>query len=209
MSPTRSAPVRSRWPRTRTPWPYPRPGQLHRRAEEGAGLGGRHPGAVVVVIHAPEEADVVALLAEGLGDADALNALVEVGVDVGQFDPDHLPGLADPAPQPGRQHDQRRQHHQRRRRQTRVQVEHHRHDPHQHEQVADGVDEAVLQQVLQGVDVVGQADEDLAHRPAVVKVETQPLDVGEQLPPHVVEHLLPHPRRQEDAAPGRQQARPR
>ncbi len=149
-----------------------------------------HPGLAVGVAAPGEPGGAGALAAEGLDDPQAGDGLLEVGVD--QADPvagelvrgDRLAAEHD------RADDQQRERGEDDQGELDVEDEERDQDPEEGEDGDDGGDQACLQERGQRVHVGGHPSHDLAGQLALVVVEAEALELGEDLHAERVEHAL-------------------
>ena len=78
-----------------------------------------------------------------------------------------------------------------------VHAEHRGHDEEQHEQVPKDRDQSRTEQLVQGLDVRGDAGHEPAHRVPVVEPQVELLELPEDLRAEIVHHPLAQPRRHE------------
>ncbi len=93
---------------------------------------------------------------------------------------------------PGRYGDERRQHKQRHERQAPVEQEHPEDDVKQHREIAEKCDHDGSEEFVDCFDVAGQTRHHLSDRVAVVKLNGQSLQVGEDLVAQIEHNVLAH-----------------
>ena len=165
--------------------------QLDRRVEDRVVEDRLHVGVVVPAVDGGEGLAVPRLAAEQLHHRHAREVLLEEGVDAR-----HPPArLAEGPPralaEPVGEGEEERDHGEGDEGEAPVEGHHHRHDPEQGEEVAEDGDDARGEQLVHRVHVGGDARHEPAHRVAVEVAHVQPLQVREDLAPHVLHDPLP------------------
>ena len=159
----------------------------HHRSREGLGVGGAMPVALVAL---PETGLGLGLVVEHLDDLLALDHLLDIAVHLAQVP---LLGHEVPAGALAHGHDDQEHHPQgehRHQKQNRAEVQHHRHHAHKRQHTGDQGDDAVLQDLVEGVDVVGVSAHELAVGVGVKIAEGKLLHPVEQVPADGVGGLL-------------------
>ena len=126
-----------------------------------------------------------ALAAEQLHGRHAGDVLLQERVDPRDPAADHAVGLADVPPEPLRDQRDQRQHGERHQRQPPVHPQHHGHDADEREDVAEDRHDARGEEVVQDVDVRGDARHQPADRIAIVVADVEPLQVAVDRHPQV------------------------
>ena len=135
------------------------------------------------------------LAGENLGDTGTKNTLMQVGVHVGVFVGEILPGP------PLLRHNSPHNHNQHwkscndNKCEPRVSDEHKHRDKYQIADFKEKVDDTVRKHVRDVVDILYHADKDFAVRPVVIIGKRKLLQVFEQILPDVIDDVLPHHRR--------------
>ena len=162
----------------------------------------------VAAVGRGESREAARLLPEQLHRGHPGDVLLQEGVDARDPHAHLAVGVADVATEPLRdQHDQR-QHREGHDGQPPVHPHQHHHDAGQGEHVAEDGDHARGEQLVEGVDVGGDARHQPAHRVAVVVAQAEALQVLVDLQPHVVHDALagvlhqPGLRELQDEGPG-------
>ena len=152
----------------------------------------------------PELLEVAAFPGEGGHDPGAREALLQAGHDEGDLVADAEVGPVGGAAEPDGEPEERRDDRQGDERQP--PVEHEQHDGHAGGGEAAGheVDDALLEQLGEGLDVARHPGEDPPTQLPLVEVEAEPAEVGEDLDPQRVEEPL----RQAAGPPGAGPQRP-
>ena len=165
---------------------------VDRDPNEVRGVLRLHPALVHLGVERVVDFRVLLLARKRLRDLHAVEAFVQVGVQVGALVRDVLPGAAlrglqdqhDDKEQRDAGHDDQRELH--------VAQEHEDGDQDQVENLEDKVDDAVRERIGNGVDIIYDAREDLAVRAVIVELEGEPLQMLEQILADVVDDLLSH-----------------
>ena len=152
-----------------------------------------------------EAAGLQALAPEGLDDPDAGDALLQGRHGLADAVPHRQIGRVRLAAEPAGGDHQGRQGHQADQEQQRAVHDEHDDGDHEQQTVGDELDQAHLDEVLEGVDVGGHA----GHQPpGLLPVEEghgHALDVAEDADPQAPQELLAHPAHQHDLGPAQHQ----
>ncbi|MNN40521.1 hypothetical protein D3C81_1545980 [compost metagenome] len=152
-----------------------------------------HPRLAEVARQPGEGALIILLPGENLGDPDAADAFLQVGVHVGAFVGNRLPGPALAV----FDQDHNRQEYgkpcQNQERKLHIDHEHKNGDKQQVHNFQHKVDDPVGQHIRYGVDVVDHADQDFALGPVIIILERQLLQMLEQIRTDIEDNILPHP----------------
>ena len=166
-------------------------GNAHHRRDHGGGValgaGARLAEDFVLL---PEHPQVLGLVVEDLDHFLAADHLFNVAVDVpqGRLLGGVVGGAAAGAEPDVEEHGRIAHHHDQG--QPPVQDEQQSQGAHDLDEALDGHGKAVVQSVRHGVHVVGEIAHDVAVELGVEEPQGQGLDVGEQVPPDVIQHLL-------------------
>ncbi|MNC22852.1 hypothetical protein D3C75_708590 [compost metagenome] len=129
------------------------------------------PGFPAIHIHGVEIVHIFFFLSVRLGDSDPLNRLIQMGIDPRVLHPHILPGNPDLLAQLGgdKKHNRHGDHH--RESQLPVDQQQNYHDSDQLHTVDHQIDDSVREQILQGVDIIGNPHQHGTRRPFIKKVE--------------------------------------
>ena len=164
--------------------------EAHGREERGPVANAPHSFSIVVLAFGGEAFQFPLLLAEGLDDPDAREAVLQPGVDVAQPVAHTAVDGADAGVEAAQGHGEdghRQQHGQR---QSPVQQEEDDGRAEQPQEVHGRQGRAMGHEVLQGVDVVGHAGHQFAGGGALEEGEGQPLQVAVEAHPQVEDEAL-------------------
>ena len=169
--------------------------QLDAREVDPRQPHGQHVGLAVLVVDPAEDALRGLLAPEALDDADARQGLLQRRQHVGDALARAAVGPRRVDPEQRGADGQRREDHEREQRQLDVVREQDRHDAEEGEPVDDQRGHAVGDELLEGLDVAGQAAHRAARRGALVVAQLQAHQVAERVGAQVEEHPLADPAR--------------
>ena len=167
--------------------------QLDAREVGRVELDRRPVGSAVLVVECFELGDVAPLLAEGADDPDARQRLLQVAGDGRDLLPRQPVGVGGGDAEGQRAEAEDGQGDEGQQGQVEVQDEQDDHDPQQGQARLDERGQAVLDELVERLDVVGHPADEHAGAIARVEAHRQRLQVGEQLEPQVLERALTHP----------------
>ena len=153
--------------------------EIKQRPEGAVDLNGLHPRGADVAGDVFEGGEVFLLTDERLRDADARHGFMQIAVHVRALDADALPSLAHDALDLEQEDQQKRDDAHADQRQLPVDHQHDDQEHYKRQTLDEDVHDAVGEQVVQGIDVVDDADQDFAGRAGIEEGEAQALNVVE------------------------------
>ena len=165
---------------------------LDRRVEGGVVEDGLDVGVAVRAVDPLELLEVARLPAEELHGCHAADVLLQERVDAGDLNPYTAVRLARVHPEPVRHPGDGRQDGEGDQRQAPVHPEQDDHDAGEHEDVTEDRYDPGREQLVEGVDVGGDAGHQPADRIAVVESEIEALEMAVDLHPQIEHDPLPH-----------------
>ena len=177
---------------------------VHGVPHQVGGVLGLHPGFIAVLVEFVVYPGVFLFPGEGLGDLHPVQALMEVGVQVGALVGNILPGSSLGRFNQQHQHQEQRHARHHDQRQFDVAGEHEDCNEDQVENFQHEIDNAVGQRIGHAVYIIYHTGENFPMWPVVIELEGELLQMLKQILPDVIDDLLPHHDHVFGTRPGKQ-----